>query len=31
MFMNEAENLEVLDHQWILEGIEERLIAKLAI
>lgn len=31
LFMSEAENLEVLDHQWILEGIEERLVAKLAI
>jgi hypothetical protein len=31
LFLNEAENLEVLDHQWILEGIEERLVAKLAI
>jgi hypothetical protein len=30
LFLAEAENLEVLDHQWILEGIEERLVAKLA-
>ncbi|KAF2831652.1 transmembrane protein [Ophiobolus disseminans] len=30
LFLNEAENLEVLDHQWILEGIEERLVAKFA-
>jgi hypothetical protein len=30
LFLSEAENLEVLDHQWILEGIEDRLIAKLA-
>jgi hypothetical protein len=30
LFLNEAENLEVLDHQWILEGIEDRLIAKFA-
>jgi hypothetical protein len=30
LFLNEAENLEVLDHQWILDGIEERLVAKLA-
>ena len=28
LFLNEAENLEVLDHQWILEGIEDRLVAK---
>jgi hypothetical protein len=30
LFLSEAENLEVLDHQWILEGIEERLVAKFA-
>lgn len=30
LFLNEAENLEVLEHRWILEGIEDRLIAKLA-
>jgi hypothetical protein len=30
LFLNEAENLEVLDHQWILEGIEERLVASSA-
>jgi hypothetical protein len=30
LFLAEAENLEVLDHQWILEGIEERLVAKFA-
>jgi|TARA_R110002003_G_scaffold59_30_gene5415 hypothetical protein len=30
LFLNEAENLEVLDHQWILEGIEDRLVAKFA-
>ncbi|USP76936.1 DUF850 domain-containing [Curvularia clavata] len=29
LFLNEAENLEVLEHRWILEGIEERLVAKL--
>ncbi|KAJ4287174.1 hypothetical protein N0V90_012572 [Kalmusia sp. IMI 367209] len=30
LFLNEAENLEVLEHRWILEGIEDRLIAKMA-
>ena len=30
LFQNEAENLEVLQHRWILEGIEDRLIAKLS-
>ncbi|KAL5116276.1 hypothetical protein ACEQ8H_005834 [Pleosporales sp. CAS-2024a] len=30
LFLNEAENLEVLDHEWILEGVEERLIATFA-
>ncbi|CAA9957549.1 DUF106 domain containing protein [Pyrenophora teres f. maculata] len=29
LFLSEAENLEVLEHRWILEGIEERLIAKM--
>lgn len=29
LFQNEAENLEVVDHYWILEGVEERLLAKL--
>ena len=29
LFLSEAENLEVLEHWWILEGIEERLVAKL--
>lgn len=29
LFLNEAENLEVLEHRWILEGIEDRLVAKL--
>ncbi|PSN60805.1 transmembrane protein [Corynespora cassiicola Philippines] len=30
LFLSEAENLEVLEHWWILEGIEERLVAKMA-
>ncbi|KAF2634271.1 transmembrane protein [Massarina eburnea CBS 473.64] len=30
LFLSEAENLEVLEHRWILEGIEDRLIAKMA-
>jgi hypothetical protein len=29
LFLSEAENLEVLQHRWILEGIEDRLVAKL--
>lgn len=29
LFLSEAENLEVLEHRWILEGIEDRLVAKL--
>lgn len=29
LFLNEAENLEVIEHQWILEGVEDRLMAKL--
>ncbi|KAK7729552.1 hypothetical protein SLS57_002040 [Botryosphaeria dothidea] len=29
LFQNEAENLEVVDHYWILEGVEDRLLAKL--
>lgn len=28
LFLAEAENLEVLEHCWILEGIEDRLVAK---
>ncbi|KAH7564272.1 hypothetical protein BM1_01319 [Bipolaris maydis] len=28
LFLNEAENLEVLEHRWIMEGIEDRLVAK---
>lgn len=30
LFLSEAENLEVLEHRWILEGIEDRLVAKFA-
>lgn len=30
LFLNEAENLEVLEHECILEGIEDRLLASLA-
>ncbi|KAL1603653.1 hypothetical protein SLS60_005241 [Paraconiothyrium brasiliense] len=30
LFLNEAENLEVLEHRWIMDGIEDRLIAKMA-
>ena len=26
LFQGEAENLEVFQHEWILEGIEERLV-----
>jgi hypothetical protein len=29
LFLSEAENLEVLQHQWILEGVEDRLLAKM--
>ena len=27
MFLSEAENLEVIEHDYILDGIEERLLA----
>ena len=30
LFTAEAENLEVLEHHWILDGIEDRVAAKLA-
>ena len=30
MFQSEAENLEVIEHEYILEGIEDRLLASLA-
>jgi ER membrane protein complex subunit 3 len=29
MFKAEAENLEVLEHKWVLEGVEDRLVALL--
>ncbi len=29
MFLSEAENLEVVEHRCILDGIEERLLRKL--
>jgi len=31
LFLSEAENLEVIEHQWILEGVEDRLLAKLSV
>jgi len=30
LFLSEAENLEVTEHHWILDGIEDRLLASLA-
>jgi ER membrane protein complex subunit 3 len=30
VFASEAENLEVMEHQWILEGVEDRLLDSLA-
>lgn len=30
LFQSEAENLEVIEHHWILDGIEDRLLAKLS-
>ncbi|KAF2750554.1 transmembrane protein [Sporormia fimetaria CBS 119925] len=30
LFQSEAENLEVLEHWWVLEGVEDRLLAKMA-
>lgn len=29
IFQNEIENLEVIEHRYILDGIEDRLLAKL--
>ena len=29
VFLSEAENLEVLEHKWILEGVEDRLLRDL--
>lgn len=31
LFANEAENLEVIEHRYILEGIEDRLLASLSL
>jgi ER membrane protein complex subunit 3 len=30
LFLNEAENLEVMEHHTILDGVEDRLLANLA-
>ncbi len=30
LFLSEAENLEVIEHECILDGVEERLLARLA-
>lgn len=30
IFKNEVENLEVIDHWYILDGVEDRLLARLA-
>ncbi|KAF1986188.1 transmembrane protein [Aulographum hederae CBS 113979] len=30
LFQSEAENLEVIEHKWILEGVEDRLLASLS-
>ena len=30
LFLSEAENLEVLEHRWILDGVEDRLLAQMA-
>lgn len=29
MFLSEAENLEVMEHEYILKGVEERLLASI--
>ncbi len=29
LFQSEAENLEVVEHRWILDGVEDRLLASL--
>ena len=31
LFKGEAENLEVLEHSWVGEGIEQRVLAKFAV
>lgn len=30
LFQNEAENLEVLEHKWILDGVEDRLLRRIS-
>ena len=30
IFLSEAENLEVVEHRYILEGVEDRLLERLA-
>lgn len=30
LFQSEAENLEVMEHQWILSGVEQRLLSRLS-
>lgn len=30
LFLSEAENLEVIEHRWHLEGVEDRLLAMFA-
>ena len=30
IFQSEAENLEVVEHEYILEGVEERLLASIS-
>ncbi|KAF1996735.1 transmembrane protein [Amniculicola lignicola CBS 123094] len=30
LFLSEAENLEVMEHRWILDGVEDRLLAQFA-
>ncbi|KAI9831382.1 MAG: ER membrane complex subunit 3 [Phylliscum demangeonii] len=31
LFQNEAENLEVLEHRWILDGVEQRLLKRISL
>ena len=28
LFQSEAENLEVVEHQWILDGVEQRILGR---
>lgn len=30
LFLSEAENLEVLEHQWILDGVEKRILRRIS-